>query len=166
MLFPLPIIDIICCSLDSFLSNSSELSCQFSLKPSSFLDFFPQKPAQWCCLQEKETASSSILPALGFCLQQSKFINPKDDENWREQKKKGGRRKEAQKRVKAVWSFVLFVFEDWVVEEKREINYGAHLNMISSTRPLPVPWKTKLLSKLIACCSRSGIKENNQAGLD
>lgn len=49
---------------------------------------------------------------------------------------------------------------------KKEINYGAHLNMISSTRPLPVPWKTKLLSKLIACCSRSGIKENNQAGLD
>lgn len=47
--------------------------------------------------------------------------------------------------------------------KKGKINYQAHLNIIPCTISSLLPKKKpKLLSKLIACCGKTGIKENNQ----
>lgn len=94
--------------------------------------------------QEEKTASSSTLSPSLYCLQQSQFINPKGKERREEKKAKEKKKKGEKKGVrgcgeqkgksKQFWVSSHFSLrtEGW---KKKKINYGAHLNIISSTQP-------------------------------
>lgn len=76
------------------------------------------------------------------------------------------KKKEKKKKVEQKALCLSFYFTKSISKraKKGKINYQAHLNIIPCTISslLPKKKKPKLLSKLIACCGKTGIKENNQ----
>lgn len=94
--------------------------------------------------QEEKTASSSTLSPSLYCLQQSQFINPKGKERREEKKAKEKKKREKKRewggavnRKASQSSFEFHLIFLWELRggKKKKINYGAHLNIISSTQP-------------------------------